>query len=175
MDEIYFQHHHPPYKGAKSECWDPKCLCHVGLWGPDPGSKLIIQTSPWTTGPFGNSLWGVDWGLTRGSMGGCWNQISAHLRCLRGWFSSTMNTFAQVSLRTLLAFNASAALLYSSSRSPNQGLWGFLTAREMICAISLSHTEDLTYLIKTLSYLHVNRYFILYSTIEHIRISSRRK
>ena len=45
----------------------------VGLLGPDPGSELISQTNPCTTSPFGNSPWRMDSGLTRSSMGGCWN------------------------------------------------------------------------------------------------------
>lgn len=76
----------------------------VSLLGPDPGSELIIQKNPCTTIPFRNSLWNADWGLIWSSMGGCWNQVSAPLRCLRGWFGPTVSSFAQVTSRTFVAF-----------------------------------------------------------------------
>jgi len=55
-------------------------VIYVGLWGPDPGSELVSQTNPYTTGPFSINLRSVDWSLTQSSMGGCWNQVSAPLR-----------------------------------------------------------------------------------------------
>jgi len=32
----------------------------VGFLGPDPGSELIRQTNPYTTGPFSNTLQSAD-------------------------------------------------------------------------------------------------------------------
>jgi len=32
----------------------------AGLLGLDPGLKLISQTNPYTTDPFGNNLWSAD-------------------------------------------------------------------------------------------------------------------
>lgn len=75
--------------------------------GPkDPGLKLISQTNPYTTGPLGNIPWSMDWGLTRSIMGGWWNQGSAPLIFLSGWFSPTMNTFMPVTSHTFLACEA---------------------------------------------------------------------
>ena len=50
---------------------DRKPMMVVGLLGPDPGLELISQTNPYTTGPFGNSPWRMDWSLIRSSMRGC--------------------------------------------------------------------------------------------------------
>ena len=80
----------------------------VGLLGLDPCSKLISQTNPCTTCSFNNNLQRVDWGLTWSSIGGWWNQVSASLICLTGWFSPTVNTFVQVTSRTSLTCEAFA-------------------------------------------------------------------
>jgi len=41
----------------------------VGLRVPDPGSALVSQTNPYSTGPFGIRSWSTDRILTRSSMG----------------------------------------------------------------------------------------------------------
>jgi len=45
-------------------CLSPaKTLRHplpVDLMGPDPGSALVSQANPYTTGPFGISPWSAD-------------------------------------------------------------------------------------------------------------------
>jgi len=44
--------------------------------------NYLAKQNPTTIGPFSNSPQSADWGLTQGSRGGCWNQVSAPLGCL---------------------------------------------------------------------------------------------
>jgi len=57
----------------------PETKPFFGLMGPDPGSALVSQENPYTTGPFGISPRSTDQSLTRSNMGGCKNQVSAPL------------------------------------------------------------------------------------------------
>jgi len=132
---------------------------HVGLMGLDLGSELISQTNPYTTSPFGINPWSVDWSITRSSMGGWWNQVSAPLRCLRGWFSPTIPTFVQVTSCIVLTCVTFTICYNCPSCSPNQGLRWFCAAMAMICIISPSYIAYLTYPLIDVIQLHVNRYF----------------
>ena len=43
----------------------------LAYWGLTQVRSWFSQTNPSTTGPFGNTLWSVNWGLTWSSMGMC--------------------------------------------------------------------------------------------------------
>lgn len=71
--------HQTPFRQILVPATEP----FVGLYGPDPGSEELFSPANFAaTCSFGNSPRSADWGLTRGSRGGCWNHVSAHLGCL---------------------------------------------------------------------------------------------
>jgi len=49
----------------------------IGLMGPNLGSTLFSQENPYTSSYFGINPRSANWSLTRSSMGGCRNQVSA--------------------------------------------------------------------------------------------------
>ena len=144
----------------------------VGLLGPNPGSELISQKNPYTTGPFGNSLWSAGWDLTQSSMGGVLELDFGTLEMSEGMiWSNCESLHAGYSAH----FPTLSALIYSPWHSPNQGLLCFRATIAAICTISLSYTQDLTYLFIQVSYLCIKGFLMLYLLIQHIHMSSRSK
>ena len=96
----------------------------VGLRGPDLGSTLIIQTNTYTTVPFGISSRSADESLTRSSMGGCWNKVSAPWDgCDVIWFPLSL------SLHGILRSRAcEMSPLFQPSIPPRKGMIGLRAA-----------------------------------------------